>query len=86
MSDERWHGKNMGYTKHKCRCAECKAAHAARGREFRAKQRANGQCIECQLPSVPDNMRCATHLESARARWRRYVAKKRASAQQRMVG
>lgn len=29
------HGTNTGYTYHKCRCEECKAAHTAKGKKFR---------------------------------------------------
>jgi hypothetical protein len=34
---EAWHGTPTGYTYRKCRCTECKAAHAQRSRDYRAK-------------------------------------------------
>lgn len=37
MSAERWHGTGGGYSNHKCRCADCRAAHAAVMRERRAR-------------------------------------------------
>jgi hypothetical protein len=37
------HGTRHGYEAHKCRCASCKAAHAKRFRDIRARKRAELQ-------------------------------------------
>lgn len=38
MTHEWWHGTRGGYTNHRCRCDDCKAANAAMQRDQREKR------------------------------------------------
>lgn len=41
--DHAAHGTFTGYTKHRCRCLDCRAANAAHAARVRARQRAQRQ-------------------------------------------
>lgn len=45
----------------KNRCEQCRAARAAAKRELHARKREAGQCIECPLGALPDEVRCKVH-------------------------
>ena len=66
-----FHGTLDGYNNHRCRCPECRAAHARWQADYRAAQAEKGRCLECTEPAELGHRRCARHMADARDTWAR---------------
>lgn len=60
---EEWHGTPGGYANHGCRCAKCRAAHAANVRRYRANQVKKGRCVNCSALATRGR-RCGKHADA----------------------
>ncbi|GAA1326459.1 hypothetical protein GCM10020360_22520 [Nonlabens tegetincola] len=82
--DDPRHGTPNGYGNHKCRCAECRAAHAAAHAAYIKRKREAGEVLGNHGSSLAyeTGCRCSTcrlaHNARSIEKGRRYRAKKRA--------
>lgn len=72
------HGTSGGYTNHRCRCGECRAAFRVSVTASRARRRAAGLCHDCAAPVMPNRSRCEEHQRRTRDGQRAHRSQQRA--------
>lgn len=67
------HGTQARYNNRKCRCDECRTAHAEYIREVKERRHAAGKCTECSGSPDPGRKRCSACMTRRRLymRWKK---------------